>query len=56
MMQIHTDGIKNAYRQFDLQETIMPIARKAEWLIYVCLNKTGSSGYLGPDGSPGAME
>ena len=56
MLQIHTDRMKNAYRQFDLQGTIMPTAKKAEWLICVCLNKTGSSGCLGPDGSPGVME
>ena len=48
MLQIHTDRMKNANRQFDLQGTIMPTAKKAEWLICVCLNKTGSSGYLGP--------
>ena len=48
MLQIHTDRMKNANRQFDLQGTIMPTAKKAEWFICVCLNKTGSSGYLGP--------
>ena len=48
MLQIHTDRMKNENRQFDLQETIMPTAKKAEWFICVCLNKTGSSGCLGP--------
>ena len=56
MLQIHTDRMKNENRQFDLQGTIMPAAKKAEWLICVCLNKTGSSGCLGPDGSRRAME
>ena len=51
MLQIHTDRMKNENRQFDLQGTIMPTAKKAEWFICVCLNKTGSSGCLGPDGS-----
>ena len=55
MLQIHTDRIENTYRQFDLQGTIMPAAKKAEWLICVCLNKTGSSGCLGPGASPWAM-
>ena len=55
MLQIHTDRMKNANRQFDLQGTIMPNAKEAEWLICVCLNKTGSSGCLGPGASPRAM-
>ena len=55
MLQIHTDRMKNANRQFDLQGTIMPTAKKAEWFICVCLNKTGSSGCLGPGASPRAM-
>ena len=48
MLQIHTDRMKNANRQFDLQGTIMPNAKEAEWLICVCLHKTGSSGCVGP--------
>ena len=56
MLQIHTDRIKNEYRQFDLQGTIMSTDKKAERFICVCLNNTGSSGCLEPDGSPGAME
>ena len=56
MLQIHTDRIENTYRQFDLQGTIMPAAKKAEWLICVCLNKTGSSECLGPDGLRRVME
>ena len=40
MLQIHTDRIKNTNRQFDLQGTIMPAAKKAEWFICVCLNMT----------------
>ena len=55
MLQIHTDRMKNENRQFDLQGTIMPNAKEAEWLICVCLNKTGSSGCLGPGASPRAM-
>ena len=55
MLQIHTDRMKNTNRQFDLQGTIMPTAKKAEWFICVCLNKTGSSGCLGPGASPRAM-
>ena len=55
MLQIHTDRMKNANRQFDLQGTIMPTAKKAEWFICVCLNKTGLSGCLGPGASPWAM-
>ena len=55
MLQIHTDRMKNTDRQSDLQGTIMPTAKKAEWFICVCLNKTGSSGCLGPGASPRAM-
>ena len=47
MLQMYTDRMKNTYRLFDLQGTIMPPAKHAEGLICVCLNKTGSSGYLG---------
>ena len=52
MLQIHTSLMKNAYRKFDLQNTIMPTAKRAEWFICVCLTETGSSGCLGP----GALE
>ena len=51
MLQIHTYSFKNLYRPCDLQDTIMPSADKAEWLISTCLNQAGSSGYLGP-GAP----
>ena len=55
MLQMNTNRMKNTHRLFDLQGTTMPTAKKAEWLICVCLNKTGSSGYLGPEVSPGDM-
>ena len=42
MLQTHTTSSKNVYRLYD---------KDAEWLISVCLYKTGSSGYLGPDTS-----
>ena len=48
MLQMNTNRMKNTYRLFDLQGTIMPSAKRAEWFICVCLNKTGSSGCLGP--------
>ena len=48
MLQIHTNRFKNTYRLFDLQGTIMPSAKEAEWLICVCLHKYGSSGSPGP--------
>ena len=48
MLQIHTNRFKDTYRLFDLQGTFMPSAKEAEWLICVCLHKTGSSGCLGP--------
>ena len=56
MLQMYTNRMKNTDRLFDLQGTIMPAAKKAEWLSCVCLNKTGSSGCLGPDGSRRAIE
>ena len=52
MLQIHTDNYKNTYRLFDLQGKIMPTAEKAEWLICLCLNRTGPSEYLESKGSP----
>ncbi len=48
MLQMYTNRIKNTYRLFDLQGTIMPTAMHAEGLICVRLHKTGSSGCLGP--------
>lgn len=51
MLHTHTTSSKNVYRLYDFQGTIMPAAKDAEWLISVCLYKTGSSGYLGPDTS-----
>ena len=45
MLQMYTNRIKNTYRLFDLQGTIMPTAMHAEGLICVRLHKTGSSGY-----------
>ena len=51
MLQTHTTSSKNVYRLYDFQGTIMPAVKDAEWLICVCLHKTGSSGYLGPDTS-----
>lgn len=47
MLLMHTNRMKDTYRMFDLQRTTMPTAQEAEWLICVCLYKTGSSGYLG---------
>ena len=51
MLQIHTTSSKNVYHLYDFQGTFMPAVKDAEWLICVCLHKTGSSGYLGPDTS-----
>ena len=48
MLLMYTNRMKDSYRMFDLQGTTMPAAQEAEWLICVCLNKTGSSGYLEP--------
>ena len=49
MLQIHMYSFKNINRPYDLLDTIMPSADKAERLISTCLIKAGSSGYLGPD-------
>jgi len=46
MLLMNTNRMKDTYRMFDLQGTTMPSAQEAEWLICVCLYKTGSSGYL----------
>ena len=51
MLQTHTTSSKNVYHLYDFQGTIMPAVKDAEWLICVCVYKTGSSGYLGPDTS-----
>ena len=48
MLQLHTNSFRNTYRPSNLQGIIMPLADKAEWFISACLNKAGSSGYLGP--------
>ena len=48
MMQIHMYSLININRPYDLLDTIMPSADKAERLISTCLMKAGSSGYLGP--------
>ena len=51
MLQIHMYSLININRPYDLLDTIMPSADKAEWLISTCLNRAGSSGYLGPGAS-----
>ena len=56
MLQRHTNSYKTLNRPYDLQGIIMPSADKAEWLIFVCLNKDGSSGCLGPGGSIRILE
>ena len=56
MLQIKANRMNNTYRLFDLQGTTMLAAKDAAWLISVCLNKTGSSGCLGPGASPRALE
>ena len=59
MLQIHMYRLINTNRPYDLLDTIMPSADKAERLISTCLTlpltegkgrlkKAGSSGYLGP--------
>ena len=48
MMQIHMYSLININRPYDLLDTIMPSADKAERLISTCLIKAGPSGYLGP--------
>ena len=48
MLQIHMYSFKNLNRPYDLLDTIMPSADKAERLSSTCLMKAGSSGYLGP--------
>ena len=47
MLQIHTYSFENI-KPCELQGKIMPSAGKAEGLISTCLNRTGTSGYLGP--------
>ena len=49
MLQMYINRMKNTYHLFDLQRTIIPTAKDAEWLICVCLDMTGSSGCLGPE-------
>ena len=48
MLQTHMYRLINTNRPYDLLDTIMPSADKAERLISTCLTKAGSSGYLGP--------
>ena len=45
MMQRYTYYFNQVY---DFQDTNMPIAEEAEWVISACLMKDRSSGYLGP--------
>ena len=56
MLQIHTQNIGSLYRPCDLLGTIMPSADKAERFNKACLNKAGSSGYLGPGASVRILE
>ena len=56
MLQIHTQIIGSLYRPCDLLGTIMPSADKAERFNKACLNKAGSSGYLGPGASVRILE
>ena len=46
MLQMNTNRMNNTDRLFDLQGTMMPTAKGAEWLICGCLYKNGSSGCL----------
>ena len=48
MLHTYTQSTKCLYRPYDLQGTFMPSVKKTEWLISVCLFRTGSSGYLEP--------
>ena len=43
MLQIHMYSFKNINRPYDLLDTIMPSADKAERLISTCLTKAGPS-------------
>ena len=43
MLQMYTDRMNNTHSLLDLQGTIMPTAKNAEWPVCVCLNKTGPS-------------
>ena len=47
MLQNHT-SLTVIYRPYDLLDTIMPSADKAERFNIACLKKTGSSGDLKP--------
>ena len=49
MLKIHTNCLKSFDRLYDIHNTIMPAAEKAERLISTCLIQAGSSGYLDPD-------
>lgn len=48
MLKIHMIRLTNSYIPCDTKGKFMPAADKAEWLISTCLNRDGSSGYLGP--------
>ena len=48
MLLIHTYNFRDSYRLSERQGTIMPAAKKAEWLPSPCLIMTGSGGYLEP--------
>ena len=48
MLRIYMYSLINVNRPYDLQDTIMPSADKAERLISTCLSEAGPSGYLGP--------
>ena len=56
MLRIHTNSNMNTNYKFDFQGKTMPTAKDAEWLICVCLNKTGSSGFLEPGACARALE
>ncbi len=53
MKRIYTNIMNNALCLFDQKETILPTAQGVERLICVCLNRTGSSGYLRPGAAMG---
>lgn len=55
MLQIHTYSLANI-KPCELQGTIMLSVGKAEELISTCLNRTGTSGYLGPGASMRILE
>ena len=56
MLQVHTHNFNILNRPYDLQGTMMPSAVKAERYGSICLNRAGSSGYLGPGASMRILE